>query len=145
MPNPSKTALFVLFIFAVFICNMVNAKEYNSPRFSVNQIDSLIQEKSINSAMTKLELLVLYQNAYENKHSDSVSVFKNLAILNAELKQPKDAHFFTEKYIVNTLDFSVLKNGAYDYINETNEYKELNDKYLPKINALIFFYFWRSS
>ena len=87
----------MLFFFAVFICNMVNAKESHSPRFSVNQIDSLIQEKSINSAMTKLELLVLYQNAYENKHSDSVSVFKNLAILNAELKQPKDAHFFTEK------------------------------------------------
>lgn len=140
MPNRSKITCFVL-LFAVLICNTARAKGYSIPSFSISQIDSLIQEKTINNNMTKLELLVLYQNAWENKHPDSIIVFKNLAILNAELDQPKDALFFTDKYITNTLDFSVLKNGAYDVINETKEYKELADKYLPKINALTFFYF----
>lgn len=141
MPNQSKRTVFIILFFAVFISGIATAKVYNIPRFSVNQIDSLIQEKSINNAMTKLELLVLYQNAWESKHSDSIIVFKNLAILNAELKQPKDALFFTEKYITNSLDFSVLNNSAYEYINETNEYKELSKKYLPKINVLAFLFF----
>lgn len=141
MPNQSKRTVYIILIFAVFISGIATAKEYNTPRFSVSQIDSLIQEKSINNAMTKLELLVLYQNAWESKHSDSISVFKNLAILNAELKQPKDAIFFTEKYITNTLDFSVLKNGAYEYIKETKEYKKLSKKYLANINVLTFLFF----
>ena len=66
------------------------------------------------------KIVEVYQDALEQKHTDSINIFRNLAILNAELEQPKDALKFTEKYIQNTLDFSILKNDSYKFIKETN-------------------------
>ena len=106
------------------------------------QIDSLIKEKNTNNDMTQLELLVLYNEALKEKPKDSIDIFRQLAILNADLDQPKDAFIYTEKYISNTLDFSILDNGAYDFIKYSKEYKELKNKYLTKINILTFFYFY---
>ncbi|GAB1858138.1 hypothetical protein MHTCC0001_29750 [Flavobacteriaceae bacterium MHTCC 0001] len=106
------------------------------------QIDSLIKEKTKKNGLTKLDLLVLYQDALNIKPEDSIKIFKNLALLNAEMDQPKDAQFFSEKYIKNTLDFKILNNSAYDAIKETQEYKSLNKKYLPQINTLVFIYFY---
>lgn len=106
------------------------------------QIDSLIQEKNINYDMNQLDLLVLYHDAIKEKHPDSISIFKKVAILNAELEQPEDAYYFTKKYINNTLDFSILNQGAYESIKETEEYKNLKDEYLININLLAFLYFY---
>lgn len=113
-----------------------------TPHLFVIQIDSLIYEKNIDYDMTQLDLLVLYEEALSNKHADSVNIFKKLAILNAELEQPKDAYIYTNKYINNTLDLSILKNESYNSIRETKEYVALSEKYMTNINVLAFIYFY---
>ncbi|OEK07837.1 hypothetical protein A8C32_15250 [Flavivirga aquatica] len=138
MPNNSKILFIALCLFSI------SNKLLAIPNLSLIQIDSLIQEKNINNDMAQLELLVLYNDALTKKHSDSIKIFKKLAILNANLNQPKDAFLFTEKYINNTLDFSILNNGAYNNINKTEEYKSLNDKYLIHITPLTFLYLYAS-
>ena len=112
------------------------------PNVFLTQIDSLIKQKNISNDMTQLELLVLYNDAFVEKHPDSIQIFKNLAVLNADLVQPKDALFFTEKYIENTLDFSILNDLAYDAIKDTEEYKYLKNKYLFRATSLVFVYFY---
>ncbi|MFY0712508.1 helix-turn-helix transcriptional regulator [Seonamhaeicola sp. NFXS20] len=142
MLNQPKKIVYAISVFVlltnimfVFGIDKSNAEPWQT------QIDSIIREKSINNDMTQLELLVLYQNAWLQKHPDSVNIIKKLAILNAELEQPEDALKFTEKYIQNTLDFSILKNGSYDAIKDTEAYEVLSNKYLTKITVLAFIYF----
>ncbi|MFV9552255.1 helix-turn-helix domain-containing protein [Algibacter sp. PT7-4] len=106
------------------------------------QIDSLIKEKNINKDMTQLELLVLYEDAVKENPKDSIEIFRQLAILNADLDQPEDALLYTEKYISNTLDFSILNDGAYTYIAYSEAYQVLKDKYLQKFNFLVFLFFY---
>lgn len=112
------------------------------PNLFLTQIDSLIKQKNISNDMTQLELLVLYNDALAEKHPDSIKIFKSLAVLNADLNQPKDALIFTEKYINNSFDFSILNNLAYDSIRDTEEYKFLDDRYLFKATPLVFVYFY---
>ncbi|WP_299547193.1 helix-turn-helix transcriptional regulator [Seonamhaeicola sp.] len=142
MPNQPKSVVYAICLFVLLtniMCGFAAVKhDFN---FWQTQIDSLIKEQSINNDMTQLELLVLYQNAWKQKHADSINIFRNLAILNAELEQPEDALKFTEKYIRNTLDFSILKNGSYDAIKGTDAYNVLNKKYRPQITILSFVYF----
>ncbi|GAA3602659.1 helix-turn-helix domain-containing protein [Flavivirga amylovorans] len=115
-----------------------------SPHLFLTQIDSLIEQKNISNDMTQLELLVLYKDALIEKHPDSVKIFKELAILNANLNQPKDAYTFTKKYIDNTLDVSILNNGAYDVISDSDEYNELSEYYLLQIDWLTFLFLYVS-
>ncbi|MCF7559186.1 helix-turn-helix domain-containing protein [Sabulilitoribacter multivorans] len=140
MPNQSKKYFFVFFL-CVFTIKLFAIPEL--PSFlRQSKIDSLIQEKSINNDMTQLELLVLYHNAWIEKHPDSINIFKKLALLNAELEQPNDAYIFTEKYINNTLDFTVLDDKSFDSINGTEEYEILERKYMFKFNFLMFLYIY---
>ncbi len=132
----------VIFIFLIcIISNNTYAISFDAtPR--VIQLDSLIQEKNINNDLTQLDLLVLYENAISEKHPDSINIFKKLSILNAELEQPRDALLFTEKYIINTLDFSILNDSSFDSILGTEEYKVLKNKYMQNFNFLTFLYFY---
>ena len=114
--------LFFIFCFCVFSNNLY-AISIGNNELPQSKIDSLIIEKNINNDMTQLELLVLYHDAWENKNPDSINIFKNLATLNAELEQPKDSYLFTEKYIKNTLDLSILNDKSYLSISETDEFK----------------------
>lgn len=75
------------------------------------------------------------------KTKDSIEVFKQLAILNADLEQPEDAFVYTEKYISNTLDFSILYNNAFTSIENSDEFETLKDKYHQKFNYFVFIFF----
>ncbi len=131
------TIILCLFVFGLN-CNALGKLD---PVRSI-QIDSLIEEKTIDNSLTRLELLVLYQDALLEKPNDSIDIFKNLALLNAELNQPKDAEIYSEKYITSTLDFNILSNSAYDAIKDSKEYSSLKYKYLPNVNTLVFIYFY---
>ncbi len=142
MLKPIKLLVFIV-CFSSLLSTELFAIVSREPNFSYKtiQIDSLILEKSINSDMTQLELLILYEDAWVQKHPDSINILKKLALLNAELEQSEDALFYTEKYIKNTFDFSILANGAYDELAGTPEYDLLNKKYMPQISILAFVYF----
>ncbi len=133
------------FVFCLFVASnkFVVALEWRvPPTFVTLQIDSLIKQKNISNDMTQLELLVLYHDALKEKHLDSINIFGKLAILNADLEQPEDALLFTEKYINNTLDLSILNDSAYGFLEGTDEYKYLKERYLIKIDLLVFLYFY---
>ena len=90
--------LTILFLVCLFV--LPNGVHAISPNFQTKRTDSLIREKTINKDMTQLELLILYQNALKENTKDSIEVFRQLAILNADLAQPKDALIYTEKNVV---------------------------------------------
>jgi AraC-like DNA-binding protein len=131
--------LYFAFCILGSVVNLVHGSEVE--RLDFTQSDSLIQEKHNNSVLGSLDLLVLYQEAIKEKRHDSIVIFKNLALLNANLDQPKDAKIYSEKYIKNTLDFDILNDSAFNSIKGTDEYKTLKQIYLPKINVLVFLYF----
>ncbi|MDO5971295.1 helix-turn-helix domain-containing protein [Flavivirga aquimarina] len=137
-----RTFLFVLCLF-VIPNKFVAASNLNiPPGLALVQIDSLIEQKNISNDMAQLELLILYNDAIANKHSDSIRIFKKLAIINADLDQPKDAFIYTEKYINNTLDFSILNDGVYQVIRDSEEYKELSDNYILEIDWIAFLFLY---
>jgi AraC-like DNA-binding protein len=115
-----------------------------SYEWNQKQLDSLLHEVNSNNDLNQLDLLILYENAANSKHPDSVNIFKKLALLNAELEQPQDAFKYTTKYIRNTFDFSILKDKSYEAISNTEAYKELNSSYNFNINGLGFFYLYAS-
>ena len=138
----SKIIFFVLCLFVISNKLVAAPKLKTNPNLFLIQIDSLIKQKNISNDMTQLELLILYNEALAEKHPDSIQIFKNLAILNADLDQPKDAYVFTEKYINNTHDFSILKDGAYNTIANSKEYEELSENYLLQLNWHTFLFLY---
>ncbi len=138
----SKILFFVLCLFVISNKLVATPKSNTTSRLFLTQIDSLIKQKNISNDMTQLELLILYHDAIAQKHPDSIKIFKSLAILNADLNQPKDAYVFTKKYINNTLDFSILNNGAYNVISDSEEYKELSENHLLQIDWLTFLFLY---
>lgn len=102
--------------------------------FSFSQPDSI----RINSLET-----ILKENKEELNHkpSDSVEIFKNIGLISAELKRPKEAFEFTQKYIKNSADISILEKDSFNQISNTKEFALLKQSYLPKINVLTFIYF----
>ena len=106
------------------------------------QIDSLLTQQDRTRIEAEKKSLILYEEALKENHSDSIYIFKKLAVLNAELDHPQQAFLFAEKYISNTTDFSILHNSAFNNISYSNEYELLHEKYFTKINVLSFIYFY---
>ena len=140
-----QTKLVILSLSLFMLANKLTAQVLNEGISFKNQqtkIDSLLKEMNIDNDMNQLELLVLYNDAANNNHPDSINIYKRLALLNAELEQPKDALKFTKKYINNTFDFSILKDRSFNAISDTEEYKELDEAFNFNVNGLAFFYFY---
>ncbi len=144
-------------ILCIFLCvfvysNRLSASTQSSPlgskedlaeyETSINQINHFInvqkiyKEQGLNNLL-KSNNLVLKQNP------DSTEVLKKLAIINAELGKSKPAFEYTNKYIENSLDFSILDNDSFNNIKDSSEYKILANKYLVKVDffSLLYCYF----
>ena len=102
--------------------------------YSYSQPDS-VRVKSLET------ILKGYKEDLNHKPSDSLEIFKNIGLISAELKRPKEALEYTQKYIKNTADISILEKDSYNQIRNTKEFALLKQSYLPKINALTFIYF----
>lgn len=138
-----KKSIISLLIFNLFLSfNELNAASKSIKSVSVWQVDSLIKEKGLSKNLTQFDLMLLYEAGLVKGGQDSIQIFKNLAFLNAELKRPQEAYFFSEKYIKNTFDFSILKDNSYRAISHTKEYKVLTEKYLSKIDLFTFLFFY---
>ncbi|WP_166962395.1 hypothetical protein [Yeosuana marina] len=116
----------------------------DTPSLNLTQTDSLILNKETESNILQLDLLILYQKQLLSKSTDSIKIFKKLAILNADFGQAKDAYKFTEKYISNSLDFSILNNHAYENIEKSEEFEMLNEKYQFKFDIFSLLYIYIS-
>ena len=143
MTNCTKISI-VFFCLFIFINKLTAQVVHDNLSYGLQQtkLDSLLNEIYVDNDMNQLELLVLYENAANEKHPDSVNIFKALALLNAEMDQPQDAFKYTEKYINNTFDFSILKDKSYESISETKEYKQLDELFNFNVSGLAFLYFY---
>lgn len=140
MRKHSKILFLVLSLF--FVIHSIKTNAFTYYNYPILQIDSLINETSIKYDLDQLDLLILYHEALKENRTDSITLFKKVALLNAELEQPKDAYLYTKKYINNTLDFTILNNNAYQSIANTKQYKDLKETYLPSFTILSFVYLY---
>ena len=145
MFKSSKIICIVLFVFvyANTLNAFTNTRIFNNVKVSAQTG----QIKKYNNTLDNYkedgfnELLDSNQKALK-QGKDSIPIYKNLAIINAELNDPKQAYEYTNKYIMNSLDFSILSNDSFENIKNSDEYKLLSDRYLVKINFLSFLYFY---
>ena len=130
--------LVTLFCALLFFNNKVAAADpvlyFLSSDFSYSQPDSV----RINSLKT---ILKGYKEELNHQPTDSLEIFKDIGLISAELKRPEEAFEYTQKYINNTADISILEKDSFNQIRDTKEFKILKDKYLPNINILTFIYF----
>jgi len=130
--------LVILISAILFFNNMVAAADpvsyFLNSDFSFSPPDS-VRVNSLES------ILKGYKEELNNKSLDSIELFKNIGLISAELKRPKEALEYTRKYIKNSADISILDKDSYDQISNTDEFKLLKDSYLPNINILTFIYF----
>lgn len=128
-----------ILICAVLLSNSMAASAdpvlyyYNADNFEPQQ-DSIRKNSLIKALNT-------YKEELKNNSSDSVEIFKNLGLISAELKQPKEALDYTQKYIKYSADISILEKDSYNQINNTEQYAIIKDSYLPKVSVLTFIYF----
>lgn len=88
------------------------------------------------------EFTKLNKSNLSNTSSDSITAFKNLAVFNANLNNSNRASLYLEKYINHTADFSILNDGIFNKVRNSQSFEKLSNKYLPKFSALDFFYFY---
>ncbi len=83
-------------------------------------------------------------NLVEIQKQDSTLIYKIQALKYAKNQNAKEACIAIEKYIQKTADLSFLKQREFNYINSSNEYKELASIYLPKTNGWVLFFLFSS-
>ncbi len=79
---------------------------------------------------------------YDLKQIDSANVYQLLAIASASSKNKEKAILYIDKYLKRTADLSILDNDAFDSIKHTPDFDSIADKYLPRVNILVFVYFY---
>ncbi len=122
------------FLSAISSLFFLNSFALERPNVTISSIQEFAELYSQNSSHLKL---------INNKDlSDSIVLFKNLAIQHVDLDRPNKASLYLEKYIDYTADFSILNKETFVKLSSTKSFNRLSDKYLPKFNALDFFYFY---
>ena len=74
--------------------------------------------------------------------SDSIEVFRDLAIEYSNNNNVDSAMLYIEKYIGATADLSIINDHLFSNINSTDKYLEFKEKYLPKFNFMAIIYFY---
>lgn len=144
------TKIVCLIICGFIHSNIINAhilikpsetQEHSNDQFlmSFKQTDHSVNVQDNYKEEGFKELLSSNKGALKNG-IDSVPIYKNLAIINAELNNPQQAFKFTNKYINNSLDFSVLSNDSFNRIIGSKEYELLKNKYMVRIDFFSFTY-----
>ncbi len=139
-----KILFFTIFLFVLPNRIQADNKTKIEKSISIEQVDRLIRELEVERNDVQQNYLSIYEKALSDKSLDSIEIFKQLALLNAKLNNPEEAYVFTEKYISNSIDFSILKSDSFDVIGDSAEYVSLKEKYLPKFSFLTFIYFYVS-
>lgn len=83
-----------------------------------------------------------YLTDLEEKKADSLSVYKKLAFMYAEMNEPELSVRYINKYILASLDTNFVGHGFFDPISDSEQYKAVADKYLKKIDYKSFFCFY---
>ncbi|MGM5468797.1 helix-turn-helix domain-containing protein [Flavobacteriaceae bacterium LMO-SS05] len=127
-------------ICAILLSNIVAANA--DPILSSYDLENtFLQHDSIRTNYLE-NALENYKEELKNKSADSIEVFKNIALICAELKRSEEALDYTEAYIKNSADISILNKDSFSKISDTEEFDLLIDKYFVNANVLIVIYFF---
>lgn len=128
----------------ILICTVLlsyNMTAIADPVLSSYGLDNVIPQQDSIRVKFLEKALIAYKKELNSKPADSVEILKNMGLISAELKRPKEALDFTQRYINNSADISILNKDSYNQISDTKEYESLKDSYLTNINVLTFIYF----
>lgn len=136
--------LLLCFFLLSFSCYSISGKTQESPQKNIeNQKDTLIKKANILYLNQEYKAAMeLYKGMLQRKHSDSVSIVKNMALGSAELRQVQGAVLYTEQYIKYTADIKFPKNAAFNKVRNSEQFKKLEKKYVPKLSIWSILYFY---
>ena len=141
MTVQSKIWCITLCILCVFTYGNAHPDVNSFKNLTLPQLDSMMHEQDLSKIEDQKQTLELYKSALIQKHSDSIAIFKEIALLNANLNNSHDAYIYAQKYIDNTLDYSIINDGAFQKVDSSLEIKQLKARYQPHIDWLDIFYF----
>jgi AraC-like DNA-binding protein len=131
---PNKKNIRLLFYCFAFILSKANALNATA------KTDSLLKIQKAEKMKTLKTSLKLFEKALEEKSADSVELFKKIAITSAELKKPNKAAKFTEKYITQSADVSLINSESFKAIKNTEPFIKIEKKFKSEFNFLFFLY-----
>lgn len=140
MQNQSR----IVYILFCFISFLNEAVALTDPNLVQDNVENIVLKQRANQKQILQNSIDSYKEVLSEKHpsTDSVEIFKIIALSSSKLGNSEESVFYVEKYIKNSLDTSILNNDSFNKINNTEEFKVLTKKYLPRINTLIFLYFY---
>lgn len=115
-----------------------------SGNISSNQVDSVIQKQERERRNTLKASLNYYEEGLKLKRSDSLFLLKKIALAHADLNNTKEAFDYTDRYIKQSLDISILNNTVFEEIKTSTEFLKLDRKYIPRIGYMSLFYIFTS-
>ena len=134
----------IVYILVCFILFLNKVDVFAYPILVQEKVEDIILKQRANQNQTLQNSIDSYKEVLsENHHStDSIEIFKIIALSSSKLGNSYEAVLYIEKYIKNSLNTSILNSDTFNKIKKTDEFKGLEDRYLPKINILIFLYFY---
>lgn len=127
-------------IFAILAFNSVVASA--NPVLSLYETNNVILQQDSLRISLLVNALQSQKEELGNNPADSLEIFKNLGLISAELTHPKEASEYVHKYIKGSADISILNKDSFAQISGSQEFQELKNEYVVKINILIFIYLY---
>ncbi len=104
--------------------------------------DLLYSAKSFYNAHKYDIAIKKYQEVLDRKSTDSIHVFRELALSYAKTDHPELASQYIEKYIKASLNITFVGHSYFDQIGSSESYQSLVNKYLKKFDGWSVFCFY---
>ncbi|WP_299531445.1 AraC family transcriptional regulator [Ulvibacterium sp.] len=98
--------------------------------------DSLFLERNYVKAVKEFNILLAYPEV------EQAPVFKKLAVSQAALGNNVEAAKYVEKYLLQDFKPGILSDSSFDNVRETEAFRAVVKKYLPKFNFWSFLYLY---
>ena len=108
--------------------------------YSINIEDNYLNNATINLTSVNIKGVELNQKIL----NDSSQVYRWTAIEYAQNNDAKNASIYIEKYIKSTLHVGFINNDIFDSIADSEEFKNLKNKYKTNYSTINLFYLFTS-
>ncbi len=133
-----RLRILVLFLFIYGFCYPISpigiTDSYSFTSYYTSQ-DSLEQAEKLFLEQEYAEARAFYKLALENHSVDSAAVFRKIALCEAALGNASEAAANVEEYLLKDFNTSFLLSEGFTSIQNSSEFKEVVDKYTPKLST----------
>ena len=130
--NISRIGLLI----AILLLNSIFNPSFADNSFSLADNELLILSAKINDLQV--------DNERQDLNMDSVQIYKVLAFENAKENKSEEASIYIEKYIKASLNTHIINDDAFVSIQNTEEFKEVAEKYQLNFSLINLFYLFSS-